>query len=79
MFFVDVKEKCRRISNIELHYACITLKNGIVALCLCDDADLFSVDVLKQLLLTEDGYRAVMSVALSLRDGELKIRSVSLK
>ncbi len=79
MFFVDTREICRRICNIELHYVYITLKEGIFILCICDNADMFSPDVLKQLLLTDDGSRSVCAAALSLDVGGLKIRAVSPK
>lgn len=79
MFFVDAQEKCRRICNIELHYASIALKEGVVALCVCEDAELFSRNALNQLLLTDDGCKSVLSVALSLDDRGLKMRAVSLK
>lgn len=79
MFLVDVQEKSRRICNIELHYAAVTLNEGTVFLCICDDARFFSLDILRQLLLADYGSQPLCAVALSLCNGELIIRAVSLK
>ena len=79
MLSVNVLEKCRRISNIELHYACISSKKHSVVLCVCDNADMFSREVLKRLLVADDGFAPILSVALSLDNCGLKIQAVSLK
>ncbi len=79
VFFIEAQEKYRRICNIELIYASVSFRDGSVALCICDNAELFSRDVLKQLLLTDDGSAAALSAALSLDSGGLKIQAVSLK
>ena len=79
MFFIEAQEKYRRICNIELIYASVSFRDGSVALCLCDNAELFSRDVLKQLLLTDDGSAAALSASLSLDSSGLKIQAVSLK
>ena len=65
--------KCKNISGIELRYFQIDHAEGVYRICFCHDADCFSDEVLRGLLLSDEGEQITLAAAVSLGK-ELKIK-----
>lgn len=65
------------IKNVEVSYYNIDVGDKLFRLCPCHDAELFSEDVLRLLLLTDDGSQVEWAAAISISDS-LTVRIVSL-
>lgn len=65
------------IKNVEVYYYNIDVGDKLLRLCPCHDAELFSEDVLRLLLLTDDGSQVEWAAAISISDS-LTVRLVSL-
>ena len=65
------------IKNVEVSYYSIDVGDKLLRLCPCQDAELFSEDVLRLLLLTDDGSQVEWAAAISISD-TLTVRLVSL-
>lgn len=65
------------IKNVEVSYYNMDVGDKLLRLCLCYDAELFSEDVLRLLLLTDDGSQVEWVAAISISDS-LTVRLVSL-
>ena len=68
----------KNIYGIGLNYYELTLNGGIVRLCPCYDADLFSDVLLRLLLVSEVGSQIYASLAFSFTEGDLKIKLMTL-
>lgn len=65
------------IKNVEIFYYNIDVGKKLLRLCPCRDAELFSEDALRLLLLTDDGRQVEWAAAISIAD-TLTVRLVSL-
>lgn len=65
------------IKNVELSYYNINVGEKLLRICPCHDAELFSEDVLRILLLTDDGSQVEWAAAISISD-TLTVRLVIL-
>lgn len=65
------------IKNMEISYYNIDVGDKLLRICPCYDAELFSEDVLRLLLLTDDGSQVEWAAAISISD-TLTVRLVSL-
>ena len=65
------------IKNMEISYYNVYVGKKLLRLCLCYDAELFSEDVLRLLLLTDDGSQVEWAAAISISDF-LTVRLISL-
>ncbi|MBQ7327290.1 MAG: hypothetical protein IJW93_07455 [Clostridia bacterium] len=65
------------IKNTEISYYNVYVGDKLLRICPCYDAELFSEDVLRLLLLTDDGSQVKWAAAISFSDS-LTVRLVSL-
>ena len=71
-----VRKITKRIWDIPLTLIEIELRGGILRLCPCRDADMFSGAILRYLLLSDDGREVFAAIAISC-EREIKLKWLS--
>lgn len=71
--YLTAAKRQKRIKNIDLDFYEIELGGKFYRICPCCDADFFSDEVLRLLLLSGDGQQISGALAVSL-EGDLKIK-----
>lgn len=68
----------RRIHSVRLAVYTLNLPEGCILICPCRDAELFSDDILRYLLVSEAGEQILAAIAVSFNGGDIRIKAESI-
>ncbi len=75
---MNYEKKIKRVKGIKISCYEIQTDSGYITVYPCHDAEMFSDEALRQLLLSEDAKQITASVAISVENGKITIKLARL-